>query len=187
MQIAENVGQRSGECSQDCFTHAHCRLYRKLLTHLHCRSRRTSDSGLENAAKTVVLFPGSGQSAHCSKIFFSTPFLFVIKKILCKFIFELNLQELPGYDQICPTLCHTEGKATSTHYPLIKTLTRCRDRSRECPFLKPELNSAPGTMVVLAIGSAHKRRIELEDKEKVVASDWGDRILAALAVLPWFI
>ena len=41
--------------------------------------------------------------------------------------------------------------------------------------------------MVLAIGSAHKRRIELEDKEKVVASDWGDRILAALAVLPWFI
>ena len=30
----------------------------------------------------------------------------------------------------------------------------------------------------------HRRRIELEDKVKVVASGLGDRILAALAVLP---
>jgi hypothetical protein len=28
----------------------------------YSRSRRTSDSGLENAAKTVVLFPGSGKA-----------------------------------------------------------------------------------------------------------------------------
>ena len=33
-------------------------------------------------------------------------------------------------------------------------------------------------------GMKHRRRIELEDKAKVVQSVLGDRILAALAVLP---
>ena len=32
--------------------------------------------------------------------------------------------------------------------------------------------------------STHKRRIKLEDKAKVVASVWGNRIFAVLAVLP---
>ncbi len=33
----------------------------------YSRSRRTSDSGLENAAKTVVLFPGSGKANYHQK------------------------------------------------------------------------------------------------------------------------
>ena len=38
--------------------------------------------------------------------------------------------------------------------------------------------------ICLTIPLIHRRRIELEDKTKVVASVLGDRILAALAVLP---
>ena len=33
----------------------------------------------------------------------------------------------------------------------------------------------------------HRRRIELEDNAKVVASVWGAEFLAAFAVLPWSI
>ena len=42
----------------------------------------------------------------------------------------------------------------------------------------------------LAYRISHRRRIELEDKAKVVASVWGTefvQFLAALAVLPWSI
>ena len=43
-------------------------------------------------------------------------------------------------------------------------------------------------LVAMVQGQYHRRRMELENKAKVVASDWGPefiQFLAALAVFPW--
>ena len=57
-------------------------------------------------------------------------------------------------------------------------------------FYRPKQPCLRSFPVSWRLRTCHRRRIELEDKAKVVASDWGAefvQFLAALAVLPWSI